>query len=340
MAARDVIVSAFATPPGSIEVGASQYSKREIAQPLDAFVEEPVLVQVDATRMGNEGFYDKAFGREAARYRDESGSILRRFLASHLSGVEVRRIAVVAFSAGGVFASKLLGSPDATWIDSVIMLDALHLQKSWEGAPSFLEQSIGPWANFGVRAARSDGPMLVLAHTEIARPAPTVGSTQESAQALSSQVAANSPGAPRTGIPGVFFEGPPPPAVTLGPAQGLPPPERTYAEIPMPSGVGRGDYHAYDFGGTVGADHAFIAWFVQGAVWRGLLAPRWNAGLDCPQPVSGLGQARACGPQGVVVPPGTYPIPESVHWGWAAAGLAIGVGVGYAATHGPIRTRP
>lgn len=339
MQERDVIVSAFATPPGKITIGSETFSKSAFAQPLEAFIEEPLVVGVDATVQGSEVFYDKAFSREATRYRDQEGSILRSFLASRVRGIRVRRICLVTFSAGTVFASKVLAGPDASYLDTVMVLDGLHLQKSWEGAAEFLSQSIGPWTAYGVRAAQAQdegaGPMLINAHTHIARPAPTVGSTAESARALTAQVAANAPGAARTGYdPGVLSEGPPPPAVTLGPKNALPPPARTFESVEPLAGIGLGNYHSLDFGGTTGADHAFIAWFVQRGLWRALLAPRWNAGLDCgPPAVSGLGQT-FCGPQGIVVPEGTYPVPEGAAWGWAAAGLAIGGAVGYAATRG------
>lgn len=219
-----------------------------------------------------------------------------------------------------------------------MVLDGLHLQKAWEGAPEFVSQSIGPWTAFGVRAARAenegDGPMLVNAHTHIARPAATVGSTAESAAALTSQVLANAPGAGRTGYdPELLLGGPPPPAVTLG-GGNLPLPAVTYDQISPPRGVGVGNYHSLDFGGRFAADHAFVAWFVQRGLWRAFLATRWNAGLDCKPPaVSGLGQT-FCGPQGIVVPEGVFPIPALPGWAYAAAGLGIGLTIGYLGTRG------
>jgi hypothetical protein len=329
---RDVVISAFAQSAKKLTLDdGSKLSLQGFSQPLDAFTEPPIVLAVDASTQGEEVFYDKAFSRELAKYRDADGSILRRFIASHLVGVKVRRIALVGFSAGGVFVKGVLASSDAKFVDAAIFLDAVHLSKAWDG--KILPESLGPMVNYGVRAASAaeewDGPLMVQAHTQIATPHESVSSTSESAKAISAQVAANAPGSARAGYnPELLLAGPPPPGVTLGPTTGLPPPAKHFEAIPPPAIKALGNYYALNFGGTYGADHAFIAWFVQRGVWKAMLAPRWNEGLDCKPPTSGLGQS-FCGPGGIVVPDGMFPTPAGPNWPSALAGLALGVGMGF-----------
>lgn len=333
MEQRDVIISAFAQSAKKLTLGdGSKVYLKDFSQPLDVFTEPPVVLAVDATTEGDEVFYDKAFGRELSKYRDADGSILKRFIASHLVNVKVRRIAIIGFSAGGVFVKGVLAGPDAAYVDAAIFLDAVHLGRPYAGAPP-LAEAVGPLANFGVKAALAEtewaGPMMVQAHTEIATPHPSVTSTSESALAITKAVTANAPGAVRAGFTSQLTEGPPPPSVSLGPSVGLPPPEKLFAAFPEPSGKAIGNYYALNFGGKYGADHAFIAWFVQRGIFRAMLAPRWNEGLDC-KPTSGLGQT-FCGPGGVVVPDGMFVTPPGPNWPAALAGLAMGTLTGFLA---------
>lgn len=337
---RDVVISAFAQSAKRLTLDdGTKLSLQGFSQPLEAFTEEPVVLSVDATTQEGEVFYDKAFGRELARYRDGDGSILRKFLANRLIGVKPRRIALVGFSAGGGFVKGILASPDAKFIDTALFLDAVHLSLSWDG--KVLPEALGPLVNYGVRAASAqeewDGPMMIQAHTSIATPHPSVTSTTGSAQAITAQVAANAPGAVKSGYnPDLLLAGPPPPGITLGPTTGLPLPAKHFSAVPPPTFKGLGNYYTMDFGGTYGADHAFIAWFVQRNIWRAMLAPRWNQGLDCKPPA--MGQS-FCGPGGIVVPDGTFPTPDGPRWPAALAGLAAGVTLGYLAG-GVVRRRP
>lgn len=331
---RDIIISAFASTGKHVTLAdGTKLALQTFSQPLDVFTEAPILLGVDASLEPGEVFYDKAFSRELARYRDATGAILPGFLRTHLAGVKVRRIALIGFSAGGGFVRGVLGSPDAAYIDTAIFLDAIHISRAYEGGPP-LPQSLSPVVNFGVRAASApgewQGPMMVQAHTHIATPHPSVLSTSESAAAISAAVLPNAPGAPRAGYdPGLLLGGPPPPAISLGPSTGFPPPEKVFEQMVQPTGPAVGNYYVMDFGGTVAADHGFMAWFVQPGIWRGLLAPRWNAGLDC-APAGGLGQ-EFCGPGGVIVPDGVYTVPEGANWPAALAGLALGTAIGFAA---------
>lgn len=331
MTARDVIISAFASSARTVKLAdGEKLDLKDFSQPLGLFTEEPILLDVPATPKAGEGFYDKAFSREISRYRDQDGSVLKRFLATRLVDVEVRRIALVGFSAGGTWLKGVLNGPDAAFVDSAIFLDAIHIARIPGG--DVIGSSAAPLVNYGVRSAQAqgewDGPMMVQAHTSIATPHPSVTSTTQSAEALTARILPNAPNAVKTGYdPDLLLGGPPPPAVSLGPSTGLPPPEKVFGGVPTPGYLGRGNYRVFDFGGTVGADHAFVTWFVQPGIWRALLAPRWNAGLSCPKPTEGLGQ-EFCGPGGIVVPKGTYPTPGPPNWPAAVAGLATGFAVG------------
>lgn len=331
----DVVVSAFATPPSS--------ARRAIAQPFDQFDSDVEVVVVDPAP--GEGSEAGRFSAAADQYR-EGNFILKRLLRERLRGVRVRRIALVGFSAGCAFVQAVLKSGDADYIDTVIALDGMHIAKLYDG--SFAPTVLAPWVDFGVRAAiggaTNTGPLFVNAHTAIRLGQSTeklVGNTTDSANAVTAQVAANSPGAARIGFnTDELLMPPPPPAVTLtinrpiAPGQSIPI-TRTWDAMPLPDSIGRGHYYVLDYGGNGEPDHVFIAWYVQGAIWRTFVKPRWAAGVStCVAPM-GLGVAHPeCGPEGVLVPDGMYPVPEESHWGWALAGAALGTALGFWAGQG------
>lgn len=204
MAVRDIIISAFATPP--------QSKPRAIAQPTGAFKDAPLVIDVngigsdvwmaptDTQRAPREPWGGKPFAREAGMYRDVDGSVLRKLIQSRARGVEPRRICLVGFSAGGTFLHKVLESDiDRKMVDVVLMLDALHVAKSPNG--SFVPQALMPWAAFGAQAlfagvkantgtASTDpflGPVFVSAHTAIKQSAALeqqVGNTTASTAAV------------------------------------------------------------------------------------------------------------------------------------------------------------
>ncbi len=331
---RDVVVSAFAVPP--------QATYREIAMPLGLFAEEPEVVGVDPLYGEGASSDAAAFGAAADSYRDQDGFILRRLLRQRLRGITVRRIALVGFSAGNTFVGRVLAGSDAPYVDTVIALDGMYGQKLWNGA--WHAPSLAPWVNFGVRAAlgaaRADGPMMLVSYTHIASHAPDkVGSTRESAEEVTAQVRANSPGAARIGFSlDELVAGPPPPAVTitvnrpLGDGRSVPI-TRTWDAMPEPGVASRGNYFTLDYGGSNEADHVFQARYVQGALWRAFLVPRWSEPASCPSPL-GQDEAGGCVTPGVLAPPSVYQIRPSHNWPAALAGLALGVTGGYLLGHG------
>lgn len=335
MEQKDVIVSAFAVPP--------KRADRQIAMPFEDWPDAPEVVGVDADYTKGATSDAAGFAQAAENYRDSDGYILRRLLRQRLADVQVRRIALVGFSAGGTFLSKVLQGPDAEHIDVVVVLDGMHIQKVYGG--NFHGPSLSPWANFGVRAARGAidgmGPLMVVTHTHIKQDAARealVGNTNDSALAVLNTVVANAPDAPRMGYdPGLLIAPPPPPAVTItvnrpiSPAESVPI-TRTWEAMPEPDIRGKGNFYVLDYGGDNEADHVFQARYVQGAAWRTFVGPRWQAPFACPPTESEAGgDTGQCAGAGVFAPPGLYQTSEGSHWAWALAGLAVGTGLGYLA---------
>lgn len=292
------------------------------SQPADVFTDAPAVIALAPLREEGEPNDAPGYSRLADQYEDSEGYILRKLIKSRLRGIEVGRICLVAFSAGGTFASRVLAGPDARHLDSVIMLDALHLAKKPAPGIGYWTESTGPWVDFGVRAARAEAtsPLCIHSVTGIASPSPFwVGSTSESSAEVMRQVRQNSPQAPRIGYPPdlLAFE-PPPPAVTV--TAGAPRVTKTWDQYPVPGVTGIGDCWMLDYGGVTGADHALQPWFVQRNLLRAFLAVRWNDWSCAP----GADDAAACTRRGVLPPPGLYESGESPPWGAAAAGLVLG----------------
>jgi hypothetical protein len=322
----DIIVSAFATPPRD--------DLRAMAQDLYLFDDKPVIVDVpyhQYMRPEDRGMAAGAFKRAADALTQPDGSILRGLFKRYLKGHDVRSVSVVTFSAGTVFLEKLLKSPDAEHIDSVIVLDGVHLDLDWEGRP--WRQEIEPWVSFAHRAAM-DERLMVLAHTHIAPRSTKVSSTRESSREILYGVderlgsEAQWAGQGRAIDLDLLLAGPPPPSLSI--RCGNPPTTKEFEESPLLSYDQRGNFWSLDYGGTGGPDHCYVAWYGQRDIWRALLAPRLNQGIGCRMPdLSGLGRAY-CLPNRVLVPEGVYPT-GSLLAPLAAlvGGLAVGTGAGY-----------
>jgi hypothetical protein len=333
MSFTDVIVSAFATPP--------QQSYRALAQDTTLFVHEPLVLGVEPQMEAGEVLASAGFDRtaNALQAQDPQGSILRPLLR-RLKGYSIRSVTLIGFSAGNQFVKRVLATPDAEWVDGVICLDGLTVQKLWNG--KLHEPDLKIWGDFAVRAAK-DRRLFVNAHTDIASHSKQVTSTAEAAEAVMDYV--------QERVTGTVWNppfdannlvaGPPPPSVTITvnrpTAQGNVPITRTWDEMPMPAITAIGNAWSLSYGGNAEPDHVFISRYVQRAIWKTFLAPRFNAGLFCAGttlPVSGLGQdeepAVACELNRKLVPSGQYPTdPMWPELAAAGAGLAFGIGVGY-----------
>lgn len=327
----DVIISAFATPGGQT----SRY--RPFAQPVDLFKDKPLVIDVngigsdvfmgpsDTSRQPREPWGGAPFSREAAKYRDRSGSVLRNLIAQRARGVEVRRIALVGFSAGGTFLKNILESEiDRKMVDAAIYLDAINFAKtpsgvvpkaSWLGTATFAAHAM--YAGFKVRQMNDPragflGPLFVTSHTHIKQSksleAQVANTSDSSLLAYGSAMSllmsepqfadiqgTNAVGSMQTDLSKLVSPPAGPFPLTIGSPQGVPAPNKTWDAMPQPQ-IPRalGNFYELDYGGTVAADHVFQAWYAQGAIWRTFLAPRWNAERVSPYSVAGLGDWAPC----------------------------------------------
>lgn len=326
----DCIISAYATPP--------QDSHRALAQDMSLFVNPPVVIGVEPQMQAGELLASAGFNRtaDALKAQDPQGSILRPLLR-RLKGYEIRSVTMIGFSAGNQFLKRVLAGPDADWVDGVICLDGLTVQKLWNG--KLHEPDLKTWGDFAVRAA-TDQRLFVNAYTDIASHSKQVTSTAEAATAVMDYVQEHVSGS----VPNPPYNtdelvtGPPPPAVTITvnrpTAGGSVPITRTWETMPMPSIAAIGNAWSLGYGGNAEPDHVFMSRYAQRAIWRTFLAPRFNAGLFCSgtdYPVAGLGQEGAsCALNRKLVPTDLYetdsPLPGLAA---AGAGLAVGIGLGY-----------
>lgn len=371
--ARDIIISAFAS--GSF-------------QPLGEFEDSPLLIGVDGLgsdqymasfdteRKPREPWGGTPFTRELEKYKKiGAGSIIQGLLKNFAAGVEPRRIAAVAFSAGNTFLSGLLNSAvDAELIDTVISLDGMVYQKDYRGKPVGFDN----WLRFGRRACGVDrmgtvnnpylGPLMVVSHTHIVSAAPKlVSSTNEAAEYLFANInpaywaAANQLPKSQLDAQGVKQQevitrlkaalGRVPLPLTI---KGGNPPTTKKWDTLWPGTVSYlGNMWALDWGGTEGPDHIFQAHEAQQALFRSYLVPRWNARS---KDVAGLGAFGVSGPLGadvrqegsvawtspVAQPGGGIVVPGSVDTGfpWLKLGMvAVGSAAAGALAVGALRRR-
>ena len=340
MATRaNVVVSAFATPPGE-EV-------RAAAQPTNLITAKPTVVlevqYQQYMRPEDNGMAARAFSMAADALRDPSGSILNNLFKRYLVGYEPESIALIGFSAGAQFTKKVLAGPDAQWIDALIDLDGVALNKDWRG--QVIASEVKPWADFGERASL-DEKLMVLAHTNIAALGSAVTSTTASAEAILDAVSANIGPNLNNWCPtrylvpeNVCSYGPPPPPVTIRPGGSYP--TKTYESCPLQGYDQIGNMWVLDYGGTTPADHIYTAWYAQRDIWNHFLVPRWNGVPACrfadmKNPMQGLGALGAddCVSNRVYVPSGTYDTASILRPILAGLeGLAVGVSLGYLLGH-------
>lgn len=312
---RDVIISAYATPPPSAHVD---------AQPVAGFAHgAPLVVQVMPGSGANEA---ARFGDAASKLRDHTGSILKPLLRRALpKGDRARRVALVSFSAGWGFATAVINSPDSEWLDALILVDSLAFPRSFAGSPLYLSQR---WQDF-LHAAGSAGvraPLVVSSTvTGIPSLSPLVGSTFESTtRAL--EVANETPDIV---VPPKFelakLLEPLPESWPISITGGNPPSTQVFPAPPEPTVHQVGNVVGCLYPGSGGPAHIFQAYHVQPRLFRTFLQPWWAA-EPCEQaPVSGLGAADACALNRVAPPDvvGSSSVGETIFWlGCGAAAIA------------------
>jgi hypothetical protein len=319
----DFVVSAFATPP--------QAGMRALAQDLSLFHDQPLVVDVpyqQYMKPEHRGIAASAFGEAARRLRQPNGSILEGLFRKYAKGYHPRSVTLVGFSAGTTFVEAVLDGPDAEWVDSVIVLDGVHLNRDWKG--DIIPAELRPWVNFGLKAAR-DERMMVLACTDIVPNSRQISPTSVSSGAILDSLWDQARDyAENTAVAidwSLLDQGPPPPPVTV--TGGRPKATKTFDASPLKSVDQIGNSWFLNYGGTLGVDHIYVAWYGQRDIWRTFLAPRLNSGVLCKAPsLAGLGQD--CIPHRQLVPENVYEAaPVFGNLGASLGGLAAGTAVGY-----------
>lgn len=276
VARANVVVSAYATTEWMLGSG------------LRLFNENTVLVEVPFQLQGDEKLADKAFGRTVERLKDWTDkSVLRRLFQQQIPGIEPASIALITFSAGTTFAKAVLGGVDREYLDSLIVLDGLHIPRKWDGTPH--DTVLDPFVWFGERAA-FDERLMVVAETDIVPYNNNViTSTSESGELVMSGVQTN---------------------IASG-AQIKQPSYMSFGDAAKSGAIeweSIGNLWRLEYGGGQASDHIRVAKSASQNIWKTFLVPRWNAGVTCRGPdiaVSGFGSAE-CVPNRVVVPEGLY----------------------------------
>lgn len=322
----DVVVTAFAIPP--------QSDMRALAQPLELCPSGTRIVDVPYhayMRPEDQGMAAGAFARTADALRRPNGSILEGLFARQLVGFEPKTVTVIGFSAGGVFVERLLKSPDAAWIDTVIVLDGCALDLDYNGRPWDVE--LDPWVSFAAKAAQ-DERLMVLAHTHIAPLSRRVSATKASSEFILRAVEDRAPRPRECSIPidwEALTAGPPPPAVTITAGPSGSRQTKTWERSPLDAVDFYGNFWTLDYGGTGPADHVYVSWYGQRDIWKCWIAPRLHAQVGCRSQLSGLGAGLGgCVENKVFIPAGIFPtsglLPQLLG---TLGGLSIGAGLGY-----------
>lgn len=283
--AVDIVLSFFATP------GPTQ-APADFVQPVDLFA---TPTRVAAAWPTGPGEHTKRFEPIGALRNPATKRLLPNLVA--LARRQLRlpqdetigRVAAVGFSAGRWCLSELLRHPDdRASLDAVIDLDGMNLPRLANGQidpgqgvtpQGFFSGSpgLGVWTEYG-KLALDARHLLVNTHTDIAAPGSFAASTSAACAALyaslSQMVDAGAPAKTQPFDAAELYAGPPPPMVTT-PAQAGD--KRREWELMPPLGLESvGNCHKIHLEGNQAGFHIFSCYWLQAAVWRTFLVPRWN----------------------------------------------------------------
>lgn len=250
--ARDVVICFFSAPPKS----APWYA---IAQPLDLFAEPPLVVS----------WGPGAGWSTINQYRGTDGRLLPGLLkALGIAADGVRRLGMISFSAGRQAAQRVLEhAEDRAQLDFVMDLDGLHADLSSAGQ----QANIKPWRLYA-ESCFDASRLMVMCHTQI-EPG-TFTSTHKMNRLLFDAIAASAAGVSlqqQTWYQQELERLPPPPATITN--QGV---TRTWQTFPQLDGEVFGNAFRWGMPGNQGVDHVFAAGYLQGAMWRAFIVPRWT----------------------------------------------------------------
>jgi hypothetical protein len=257
--ARDVIMTAYAC---SSQAPCSKWGR-------ELFADEPIIISVP----GSGGTFLKK-GRQWAATGDAFRAALQELAPQH-KDVEIRRRAIITFSAGWLLPHHILISPkEQQLLDACIMEDGLHTK------------DLDHWVNFATRAVKSDA-WMVMAHSQIVPPFASAKETNESIfhQAIRRDDA--DPNSPKTKIDALpeFLGSPSVPAegirITVSAVKDangkvvMPAQTKVWRKDCLSTWDNRGNLYLLEYEGNDRPDHVYIAFHVQPRLWK-LLAAHWG----------------------------------------------------------------
>lgn len=254
--AHDYVLCFFSAPAKSSPL-------YDLAQPLSLFNEPPIV------RSWGPG----AGWHTINQYRGGDGRLLPGLLkALGIPADDVRRLGMVSFSAGRQAAQRVLEhSDDRAMFDFVMDLDGLHADLTSAGQ----QANIVPWRKFA-ESCFDASRLMVMCHTQI-EPG-TFTSTRKMNRLLFDAIAVAAEGASlqqQTWLQ-AELERLPPPEVSIS-NQGV---TKKYPTFPELEGEAFGNAFRWGMPGNQGVDHVFAATYLQGAMWRAFLVPRWNGSTN------------------------------------------------------------
>lgn len=252
MTARDVILTAYAC---SSQAPCSQWAK-------DMFEEEPIVLAVPGS---GASFLKK--GRQWSATGDAFRAALRE-LAPQYKDVEIRRRALVTFSAGWQLTHNiLLAEKEQELLDVCILEDGLHTS------------DLDHWVNFATRAANSEA-WMVMAHSQIIPPFVSSKITNEEVFERASVTALRKydrlpdyitkPELPTGGVHITVSSVKDATGKVVMPAQ-----TKVWDKDCLVSWDNRGELFILEYEGDDRPDHIYIAWQTAPRIWR-MLADYWN----------------------------------------------------------------
>jgi hypothetical protein len=325
---RDVILSCYATVNSqTLHAITSGPKAPGFFQPVDGFKNPPLVITIPFSPLPGEQNVSPAYSRAAAELAKEGdGSVIRGALQKYASGVKVRALGLVTFSGGQAFAKEMFKNPkDVQALDTLIMLDGLHLTESYSKKGDGIVEEYGPFAEFGKQAVGGK-KLMALLHTNIELPTAGVLSTTQSAGVVSATIQRDPYQRATDFSKTLSYGGPPPPSVSIKDNFGN---HKTWDKFTS-NVTYSGSYYEIDIGGNSAADHIFAATYGQRLVWKSLLEPRWNAGeVICDLPMSGDEPLRAgCRRNMTLLPDDMQPGGAGTWFKIMAAG-AVGCAAGY-----------
>jgi hypothetical protein len=302
---RDVVLACNAIPPPETWNAITQGPKGSKATNGADFFEDPtgfknppLVVNVPYIPHEGEENVSPGFERQALKYKHKYGSIIKGALSELAQGVDVRTVSIITFSGGQAFAKAVMAAGEGKYVDSMILLDGLHLSAANIGPKTDgIPEEVNPWVEFA-KQAWAGQKLLVLLHTSIQIPSTVALNTTQSAALVTKRLEAVESVGPVVGtfelhnITDAIAAASPPPLVEI------------WSPLPYPAGSKQkfptftyklaqisGNYIDLDIGGTTPQAHIFAATYGQRLVWQTFYRARMNQDENLCYSTQGLGEA-------------------------------------------------